>query len=139
MRQLSVRIDPGTAPITAGNVALTYVANDGTTQVDNLSAIAAATLAFSQLSSKGVVSFTSAIITGIAGGASPGVQINDTNSLSVPVDPGFVGFSAFKEYDDTTATAVGTVATLAASITPQTTPNATHTFTFGTAYTMPNT
>lgn len=133
-RQLNLRVDPGTTALTAGNVAITYIANDGGVQVDNLSVVAPATAAFSQNTSKGVVSLTSVIATAIAGGASPGVQVNDTNSLSVPVDPGFANFSVFKEFDDATSTTIGTVATLAGSITPTTTPNSTHTFTIGSTY-----
>lgn len=133
-RQLALRVDPGTVSLSAGNVALSYVANDGSTQVDNLSAIATASAPTTQNTTKGVVTLNSVIVTGVTGGATPLVQVNDTNSLSVPVDPGFVNFSVFKEYDASTATTVGTVGTLAASVIPTGTPNSTLTFTFGSTY-----
>lgn len=128
-RQAALRIDTGTSGITAGNVALTYVANDGTVQVDNISAVLPASTLATTNTSKGVVQMNSAIVTGLVGGASPLVQLNDTNSLSVMVDPGFVDFAVVAEVDDTAvSTAIGTVASSAASITPTATPNGTHTY-----------
>src|ERR1700747_3183159 len=41
-RMCSFRVDPTTGTITAGQAVLTYIANDGTTQVDTLSLITAA-------------------------------------------------------------------------------------------------
>ena len=136
-RQLAVRADPGTLAISAGNVALTYVGNDGVTRTDNISLITGASTIVSTLTSRGVMTLTSAVVTALAGGASPAIQINDTNSLGLAVDAGFVGFSVIKEVDDATNVTIGTVASTAASIVPSTTPNGTHTYGFGYSYTMP--
>ena len=95
-RQLSVLLQNGAgAPVTAGNLALTYVANDGTVQVDNFSCVLASSGTATISTSKGVQVMTAsaAIVTGIVGGSSPNVQIADTNSLSAYVNPGFAGFA----------------------------------------------
>src|SRR5579863_339218 len=54
-RLCSVRVDPGTSAITGGNVAFTYTANDGTTVVDNISAIGGGTTIISTNTSRGVM------------------------------------------------------------------------------------
>jgi hypothetical protein len=133
----ALRIDPGGGTITAGNVALTYTANDGTTQVDNLSAIT--TALFTQGTSKGIISLTSVITTGIVGGTSPLMQVDTTAALSVPVDPGFVDFAILRENVDGTSEGQVAVASSAASFTPSTAPNATHSYGVFYGYTMPNT
>lgn len=127
-RQLAVRVDTGTSAITAGNLALTYLANDGTTQVDNISPVAPASTLLTTSTSKGVVSLTSAIVTALAGGASPKVQINDTNSLSVQVDPNFSGVMFNQTVADGAAEGQVAVDSSSASWTPSTTPNGTHTY-----------
>lgn len=137
-RVLAVKIDPGTLEITAGNLALTYTANDGTTQVDNIDPRTAASTILTTNTSKGAVLVTSAIITAVAGGATPGVQIDDTNSLSLQVDPGFAAFTVKRANVDGANETIGTVNSSAASITPNTTPNATHTYGFYYNYTAPD-
>ena len=127
-RQLAVRVDTGTSAITAGNIALTYVANDGATQVDNISPVAPASTLLTTATSKGAISVTSVIVTALAGGASPKVQVNDTNSLSVLVDPNFSSVMFNATYADGAADLRTAVASSAASWTPSTTPNGTHTY-----------
>lgn len=127
-RQLVLVVDPGNAAITAGDVAVTYVANDGTTQVDHLSPVTPASTIKSTNTSKGVVSVTSAIVTSLAGGSSPKIQINDTNSLSMMVPPNFSGFTLRRSFADGAVDGTTAVATSAASYTPSTTPNGTHTY-----------
>lgn len=136
-RRGNVILNPGTTAVTAGNIAITYLANDGTNTTDNISGITAASQILTASTSKGIVTLTSAIITAVAGGTSPGVQIDDSNSLSVFVDPGFSSFTCIKETADNAGETVGTVASSAASITPTTTPNGTHTFGFGYTYNSP--
>lgn len=127
-RQLVAVFDPGTVAISAGDLALTYVANDGTTQVDHISPVTPASTIKSTTTSKGVVSLTSAIVTALAGGASPLVQVNDTNSLSMIVPPYFSGFALTRAFADGVVNGTTAVASSAASYTPSTTPNATHTY-----------
>jgi hypothetical protein len=127
-RQLAAIFDPGTSALTAGNLALTYVANDGTTQVDNMSVVTPASTIKTVTTSKGVVSVTSAIVTAVAGGASPNRQINDTNSLSMSVPPYFSGFALTRTYADGVVNGTTAIATAAASYTPSTTPNGTVTY-----------
>lgn len=128
-RQGILVVDPGTSAISAGNVAVAYVANDGTTTTDNISAITPASTIASTTTSKGIAILNSLVVTAIAGGASPGVQLNDSNSLSMMVDPGFVDFTVTGEFVDTTSEGQVAVASGAASLTPSTTPNATHNYT----------
>lgn len=127
-RQGILVIDPGTSAISAGNVAITYVANDGTTVVDNKTTVTPASTIASQTTSKGIVSLTSVIVTALAGGASPKVQLNDSNSLSMTVPPYFSSFSLTRTYADGVVNGTTAVASSAASYTPSTTPNATVTY-----------
>ena len=137
-RQVAARVDPGTSAITAGTLTLVYTANTGAAYTDAISLIAAASTPVTTSSALGVAVLTSAIVTGLAGGTSPKIQVNDTNSLSLAVPNGFANFSVTKEMDDGANAAIGTVASSAASITPTATPNGTHTFAFGFLATYPN-
>ena len=136
-RQVATRVDTGTSAITDGNLALTYLANDGATQVDNISLVAPASSLVTTSSSKGVVSVTSAIVTGLAGGASPKVQISDTNSLSVQVDPDFAAFAINQTFADGVINGRTAVASSAASYTPSTTPNGTVVYSASYNYSAP--
>jgi hypothetical protein len=127
-RLASVRIDPGTSAITAGNVAVSYIALDGTTTVDNLSAVTAASTVLSQNISKGIVKLNSLVVTAVAGGASPGIQMDTLNQLGVMADPGYVDFSVLDLKVDGVDSGVASVATAAACFTPSTAPNGTHTY-----------
>lgn len=136
-RQVAVYVDPGTSDITAGNIALTYVANDGSTQVDNVSAATPASTTKTVSSSKGAVTVTSVIVTAMAGGASPKTQVNDTNSLSVMVPTAYTAFTIDRTFADGAAEGQVAVASTAASYTPSTTPNGTHTYSAAFAYVSP--
>lgn len=138
-RQLNLVWTPGTTAITAGNVALTYRANDSTLQVDNLSPITAASTPATLTTSKGVISLTSAIVTGLTGGVTPGVQIDDTNSLSVSVSPGYQDFAITQAFENNAVQGTSAVASSAASYTPSTAPNASNTFGAFFTYNVPNT
>jgi len=127
-RQGVLRIDPGTSAITAGSVTTSYTANDGTATVDTVSAVMPGTTVVSSITSKGILVLSSVVVAGIVGGASPLVQLNDTNSLSVPVDPGFTDFAPVLGLLDGAAHGQSAVASSAASFTPSTAPNGTHTF-----------
>jgi hypothetical protein len=138
-RLASIRIDPGTAAISAGNVAVSYIGNDGQAIVDNISAVTGATTIVSTNTSRGVVHLTSVVVTGVSGGASPGVQMDSLNSLAVLVDPGFVDFTALKATVDNADSGIASVQSTAACITPSTAPNATHTYNLVASYNAPNT
>lgn len=117
-RQGDMVLFVGTTNITAGNLALTYTANDGTTQVDNMSLVGTASTNVTTRTSKAIVHLTSAIVTALAGGAAGGIQLNDTNSLGMMVGTNFTNFQVMKENLNSADETVGTVATTAASITP---------------------
>jgi hypothetical protein len=127
-RQGVLVVDPGAAAITAGNAAITYVANDGTTVTDTKSLVTPTSTIASQTTSKGIVSLTSVIVTAVAGGSSPKIQLNDTNSLSMLVAPNYSSFAIRQAYVDGVANGSSAVASSAASYTPSTTPNGTHTY-----------
>lgn len=137
-RVCAVRIDPGTTAITAGSVAMAYVANDGTTTTDSVSLATAASTVFTTSTSKGVVLMNSVIVTALAGGTSPKIQVNDTNSLALQVDAGYANFQVVRAQADGANETIGALNTNAASITPNTTPNGTHTFSFFYNYTAAN-
>lgn len=147
-RQLAIVVWPGTVALTGGSVVLTYVANDGTTTVDSTTMAASASALTTFNTTKGVVSVTS-IVTNtstISGGASPAIQINDTNALAMAVDPGFVGFNVIKESTwlglavtgGPTNQTVGTVGSAAGCYTPTFTPSTTVMYGIGYVYTMPS-
>jgi hypothetical protein len=154
-RQLQVIINPGTTAITAGNLAITYLANDGTAaQVDNFSMImaaggAAGTITATFKTTKGVEKLTAAVVTAMAGGTSPAIQVGTNAVIALPVDPGFAStqFSVNSEKKvtavATTATqipvdeAVGTVTAAGALIAPTTAPNAATGYVFTYTYAYP--
>jgi hypothetical protein len=153
-RQLQAIIYPGTSAITAGVLAFTYVANDGTTQVDSFAltgmASQAAGAAGATLSTtKGVEQLTSAVITGLTGGTTPGVAVGTNNYLAVPVPPRFVdvAFTSGKKVTPTAGTlglAVPSFNTLSTSLitsgalySPQTAPDGTHALSIGYTVTYP--
>jgi hypothetical protein len=130
MRKCQVRVDPGTSAITAGVCTVTYAANDGTAaQVDALSLVTAASTLLTVPFTKGVLSVTKAVTSGVVGGTSPKIQIDTTAALAVPIPPNAVDVTLLKEETDgaDNTTTPGTI-TNAGIWTPNTAPNATHTF-----------
>jgi hypothetical protein len=126
---------PGTTAVTAGTLALTYVANDGTTVTDTFSLITAASTNLTLNSSKGVVSMTSQVVAAMAGGTSPAVKIGTTATLALPVPPGVQDVALIFENDAGTLS-LGT--TSGSLWTPVTAPNATVTYTAGYTFIAPN-
>ena len=137
-RQCALRIDPGTSAITAGQTAIAYTANDGTTQTDAFTLVATASTPTTQNTSKGVLHVNSVTTSGLVGGTSPLIQVNDTNSLSLVVQQGCTDFQVLKETDDSADAAIGAVVSSAFSITPTAAPNGTHTYAFAFAFNAPN-
>ncbi len=99
----------GTMPVSSGALlTLTYLANDGTpAQVDALT-IAGTTNPVTVTTSKGVSVLTSAIVTGVSGGTTPGIEIGTNGYLAVPVDQGFVDLTFTKEVKLTPTLLTGT-------------------------------
>jgi hypothetical protein len=141
MRQAALVVTSASPGPTAGTVAITYIANDGTTQTDTLSLITVGATPTTQVLSKGVQHIASATIAGLVGGTAPvWLELGSTAVISVPVDPGAVDVVFTKETIDTGNEAIGTVSTATlASIAPTTVPNATHTYSFGYTFTSPST
>jgi hypothetical protein len=131
-------VDPGTSAITAGVVTANYIANDGTTQVDLLSCVTPASTVASVSLTKGMILLNSAVVSGLVGGASPLVQINDTNALSIVVNPNFSSFTLLRLDADGASIGNVSVNSAAASVTPSTAPNGTHTFAFFASYNNPD-
>lgn len=135
MRQGRWIIQAGTSAITAGTVATTYVANDGSTTTDNQSLITAASGITTAFTSKGVAVINTVVVSGLVGGASPTIQLDTTSAISVPIDPNTKDILFLKETLDSANSTIGTTSTVTAgSITPNTIPNSTHTY--GYLYTM---
>lgn len=137
-RPAVVVIGTGAAAITAGVASLTYIANDGTTQIDvvplNLLASTGATV----VTSKGVQKMVTGVVSGLVGGSSPFIHIDTTATISVPVDPGAVDFGVYAEYVDGVAETNGAVvAGSLGGITPTTAPNGTHLYSFGYTFVSP--
>jgi len=137
-RQGVLRVSPGTSAITAGQIAIPYLANDGTSQTDVVSLVMPGTTVVSTITSKGILVLSAPVVSGLVGGASPLVQINDTNSLSMMVDPGFVDFSVLREDSGTLNEGQVAVASSAASLTPSTTPNGTISYNVYYSYVAPS-
>lgn len=137
MRPVDIEIGTGTTAITAGNLAVTYVGNDGLVTTDNFSAIAALSTSTTVTTSKGVVSISAIAVTGLVGGTAPWRRLSTKAQVSLPVQPGAVDFVVNREYDAGATVAVGALATALGSITPTTAPNATVTYSFAYSYTAP--
>lgn len=151
-RQVQAVVFPGGA-ITAGTLTFTYTANDGTTQVDALSLVMASqtagTAGATLATTKGVERMASAVVAGLTGGVSPGIQCGTNNYLGVPVPPRFVDFAVTSEKKITpTAGTLGLsvpadeavptlVITAGALVTPTTVPNGTLGFSVGYNVTSP--
>lgn len=133
-RQVQAVVNPGTLAITNGVLSLTYVANDGTTQTDNLNLVTAASTNVTVKSTKGVQQMVKQVVTAVTGGVTPGIQIGINAYLAVPVDPGAGNFAEVAEYLD--GLSVATMGTAAPNglITPATAPNGTHNYVFGYTY-----
>jgi hypothetical protein len=137
-RPVAVVVGTGTTAITAGNVTVTYVGNDGQTDVDVFSLACAASSTTTQLLSRGVDTITSAVVTGLTGGTSPFIHLDTTAALSLPVAPGAIDFAVQREYDGGATVAVGTVlSTPIGSITTTTAPNGTLNYSFVYVFTAP--
>jgi hypothetical protein len=138
MRAVQALVLPGTTAITAGNLALTYDANDGTVAfVDNFSLVTPLSTTLTINASKGVLRMRSQIVTGLTGGTSPTILIGTTAALAVPVPVGAQDLTIVSEFLDTAIVTVANAGTLTTAplgvYTPHTAPNATHNF--GVAYT----
>jgi hypothetical protein len=152
-RQVAAVIFPGSVGITAGTLTVTYTANDGTTQVDALSLVAASQSAGAAGSTvgttKGVLRLTSAVVSGLTGGQSPGIYAGTNNYLGVPVPPRFVDWALTAEKkitptvgtlgltvpsDETIST---TVIATGALVSPTQAPDGTHGLSFGYTVTYP--
>ncbi len=134
-RQAALVVGTGTTAVTAGSIALTYIANDGTTQTDTFSAVVGASATTTQFTSKGVVHIASGTVSGLVGGTSPFVYLGSTSVLSVPVSPGATDFSVQKENVTGADETVGTLSTVTlGSIAPTSAPNGTRTYSFMYTY-----
>ena len=149
-RQLQAVVFPGTLPITAGVLTMTYTAIDGTTQVDALSMVmgsqAAGTAGGTLQTTKGVEHLTSAVITALAGGAAQnGIEIGTNTYLGLPMPPRYVDMAVTKETKVTMTggfpipsdEAVGTVVASSGLISPTVSPDAQHSFIFDYNFVSP--
>jgi hypothetical protein len=130
MRQVFMRVDPGTTGITAGVCTVTYNANDGTAgQVDILQLATPLSTILSTNLTKGALTVASAVVSGLVGGTTPKIQLGTNANLAVPLPPGSVDVTILKEITDGTdnSATLGTMNN-AGIWTPHTVPNATHTF-----------
>lgn len=127
-RPLAIVIAPGSPGITAGSLALDYVANDGTDTVETFSLIGAANS--TPTTSKGVMHVNSAVISGAVGGTTPTIQIGTNANLSVPMPENCVATTILKEGLDGADVAVGSKGTLTTKgvYHPNTAPNGTHNY-----------
>lgn len=129
-RQLAIKVSPGATSLTAGTLAVSYLGNDGIATVDTVNLVITSGTILTTPTSKGALTVTSVIATGVTGGTSPVFQVDTTNALALAVDPGYSGLTVVKEADDNTNVTIGTVASSAACVTPSTTPNGTHNYDF---------
>lgn len=137
-RQIAVIMGTSTTAITAGSVAITYLANDGSTQTDNLTAVLAASAVSTQFLSKGVSHINTAVVSGLVGGLTPYIFAGLTATIALPVDLGTVDLVVTKENVTGADETVGTLSTVSLGcIAPTSAPNATRTYSFLYAYTAP--
>lgn len=123
-RQLQIVNAPGSPGITAGSLAVEYVASDGTTVTDTFSLIGASTATLR--STKGALSVTSAIISNKAGGTSPTIQIGTNATLAVNLAAGSLAPTIVSEFVDGSIPGTAGALTSAGLYTPNTAPNGAH-------------
>jgi|SRR5580692_5525190 hypothetical protein len=137
MRPVNVEVGTGTTAITAGNIAVTYLGNDGVTGTDNFSADCALSSSTTQGLSRGVDSISSIVVTGLIGGTSPWVRLSTTAGVSVPVGANAIDVTFTREYDAGATIAIGTPQAAIGSIDPTTAPNGTVTYSFAYSFVSP--
>lgn len=137
MRPVNVEVGTGTTAITAGTVAITYRGNDGAVATETLSLVCALSTAVTQQLSRGVVSISAIVTSGVVGGTSPWLRLSTTAGVAVPVDVSSTGFAVTREYDAGATIAIGTLGAALGSIVPTTAPNGTVTYSFAYSYTSP--
>lgn len=137
-RQVNVEVGTGTTAITAGNVAVTYVGNDGQTGTDNITAVCALSASTTQPLSRGVVSISSIVVSGLVGGTSPFIRLSTTASISLPIPAKGIDVGVTREYDAGATVAVGAMSAVTlATIAPTNAPNGTRTYSFVYSYVGP--
>lgn len=139
MRQAQVVVTQFASPgPSAGSMALTYNANDGSTQVDTFALTNAnVTSPYTAQTSKGVAHWITGAVSGLTG--SGFFSLGSTATLSVPIALSAQNITFIKETIDTGDEAVGTKSTVTlGSIAPTTAPNATHTYSFAYTSTSPD-
>jgi len=136
-RPVDVEIGTGTLPITGGTIAVTYTGNDGQVGTDTFNLACPLSDSTTQTLSRGVVTISSIVVAGLAGGVSPWRRLSTKAQLSVPVAAGAVDFGVVREYDSGATVAIGTLSTALASIAPTNAPNATRTYSFVYDYVSP--
>ena len=138
-RPVTVEVGTGTAAITAGTATITYVGNDGQTDVDVFSLVCPASGAVTQYLSRGCITVSSVVVAGVVGGTSPWFRMSTTAALAVPVPPGAIDIAFLREYDAGATIALGTPSsTILGAITPTTAPNGTVTYSFLYSYVSPD-
>jgi hypothetical protein len=137
LRPVTVEVGAGTTAITAGQVAVTYLGNDGLSTTETYSLACAASASTTQLMSRGVSLISSIVVSGLVGGASPFFRMSTTSAISVPVSQRATDFGVSREYDAGATIAVGTLSSALGSITPTTAPNGTVTYSFIYYYVAP--
>lgn len=135
-RPLQGVLFPGAAAMTAGTLTMVYKDSDGGTTTDVQSLITGSGVNLTFTTSKGVATLTSATVAAIAGGSSPGIQLGMNANISVPADVGATGITFYKATMDDTNDVLPAqpIAANPRIITPNTAPNATHTYGFGYSY-----
>lgn len=138
MRPITIEVGTGTAAITAGSVAVTYIGNDSQTHVDTFSTVCAASSSTTQTTSYGVVTVSSIVASGVTGGTSPWLRSSTTAALSLPIGVSGVDIVVTREYDAGATIAVGSLGVSIGSIYPTTAPNGTASYSFGYSYASPD-
>jgi hypothetical protein len=146
-RQLAI-IVTAYSSLTAGALALVYNDNQGGITTDTFTFAGQATGPATVTTTKGVEHLTSATVSAVSGGTSPGVQIGTNGYIALPMDPRAVDFAGTKETKITpTVGSLGlsvpadeTVSTLTTTnglISPTQAVDGTHQFSFGYNYNYP--
>jgi hypothetical protein len=87
----------GTVPISAGNAAITYTANDGQVYTENVALAPAGVGTLTHSLLRGVTHLFPPVFTGVAGGTTPFRHFDTTAYIAVPVDPAAQDYSTVAE------------------------------------------
>jgi hypothetical protein len=115
-------------PITVGTLTLTGINPSGQVVSEVISLVQPTTITIQ--TANAYAHLTSGVVSALTGGGDGTLGIGVSAQLGLPLPVNFSGLNVYKANVDNANEAVGTVDTVAGTISPTTAPNATHNYDF---------